>query len=159
MTTTPIRAAFSALLVSTSVAGAQAARVTPERVRFVLTTLAHDSMEGRAMGTRGSMRAAAFIAEQFRLAGLTPAGDSGYFQHVPMRVRSIDPASAITVEGTTLKLGVDFGTTPGRGDSRSIDGAQVVYGGIRGDATNPLIADQVRGKLVVFQAPQAAPTG
>src|SRR5262249_14705794 len=93
ITLKPARAVLSALLASTSIAaaGAQAARVTPERVRFVLTTLAHDSMEGRAMGTRGSMRAAAFIAEQFRLAGLTPGGDSGYFQHVPMRIRSIDP--------------------------------------------------------------------
>jgi hypothetical protein len=160
-TLTPARAVLAALLVSTSIAaaGAQGARVTPERVRFVLTTLAHDSMEGRAMGTRGSMRAAAFIAEQFRLAGLTPAGDSGFFQHVPMRVRTIDPASAITVDGTTLKLGADFGAAPGRGDPRSIDGVQVVYGGVRGDATNPLTADQVRGKLVVFQAPPAAPTG
>jgi len=159
MKLTPARAALSALLVSASLAGAQGARVTPERVRFVLTTLAHDSMEGRAMGTRGSMRAAKFIAEQFRLAGLAPGGDSGYFQHVPMRVRSIDPASAITVDGTTLKLGVDFGTTPGRSDPRSIDGAQVVYGGVRGDDSNPLTADQVRGKLVVFQSPPAAPTG
>ncbi|HEY7191656.1 MAG TPA: hypothetical protein VH436_34135, partial [Vicinamibacterales bacterium] len=106
MRLTPARAALSALFVSASLAGAQATRVTPEHVRLVLTALAHDSMEGRAMGTRGSMRAAAFIAEQFRLAGLKPAGDSGYFQHVPMRVRTIDPTSAITVAGTTLKVGV-----------------------------------------------------
>ena len=156
MILTPARAALSALLVSTSIAGAQSVRVTPEHVRFVLTALSHDSMEGRAMGTRGSVRAAAFIAEQFRLAGLKPAGDSGYFQHVPMRVRAIDPASAITVDGTTLKVGVDFAATVGRDDPRSIDGVQVVYGGVPGDASNALTAEQVRGKLVVFQVPQPA---
>jgi hypothetical protein len=41
-------------------------------------------MEGRAAGTRGAHRAARFIAEQFRAAGLEPAGDSGYFQRVPL---------------------------------------------------------------------------
>jgi hypothetical protein len=41
-------------------------------------------MEGRAVGTRGAHRAARFIAEEFRAAGLEPAGDSGYFQRVPL---------------------------------------------------------------------------
>lgn len=123
-------------------------RTSPDRVRFVLTTLAHDSMEGRAMGTRGSMRAARFIAEQFRLSGLTPAGDSGFFQHVPLVVRTVEPNSAIAVDGTTLHLGADFGIAPGRADPRSLDGVQVIYGGVRGDTANHLTADQVRGKLV-----------
>jgi len=105
-----LRAAAAALVISTGFANAQ---TTPDRVRFVLTSLAHDSMEGRAMGTRGSMRAARFIAEQFRLAGLTPAGDSGFFQHVPLFVRSVDRSSTITVDGTTLKLGTDFSVAPG----------------------------------------------
>jgi len=150
-----LRAAAAALVISTGFANAQ---TTPDRVRFVLTSLAHDSMEGRAMGTRGSMRAARFIAEQFRLAGLTPAGDSGFFQHVPLFVRSVDRSSTITVDGTTLKLGTDFSVAPGRVDPRTIDGVQVVYGGVRGEAENPLTADQVRGKLVIFRAAPAAQT-
>jgi hypothetical protein len=127
--------------------------VTPDRVRFVLSSLAHDSMEGRGTGTPGSMRAAKFIADQFRLAGLTPAGDSGYFQHVPMFTRAVDPKSAIAVDGTTLRLGVDFAVAPGRADTRSLDGVQVIYGGIQGDTTAALSADQIRGKLVIFAAP------
>ena len=126
--------------------------VTPDRVRFVLSSLAHDSMEGRGTGTPGSMRAAKFIAEQFRLAGLTPAGDSGYFQHVPMFTRAVDPKSAITVDGTTLRLGVDFAVAAGRADTRSLDGVQVIYGGVAGDTSAALTADQVRGKLVIFAA-------
>src|SRR4051812_28642445 len=61
--------------------------ITPAHIRMVLSALADDSMEGRASGTRGSMRAARFIAAQFKAAGIAPAGDSGYFQHVPMAVR------------------------------------------------------------------------
>lgn len=57
---------------------------TPERVRLLLGALAHDSMEGRATGAPGSARAARFIAERMREAGLEPAGDSGYFQRIPM---------------------------------------------------------------------------
>jgi len=41
-------------------------------------------MEGRAAGSTGAHRAARFIAERFRAAGLEPAGDSGYFQRVPL---------------------------------------------------------------------------
>ena len=105
---------FVALVALPFAAGAQMKSVvTPDRVRFVLSSLAHDSMEGRGTGTPGSMRAAKFIADQFRLAGLTPAGDSGYFQHVPMFTRSVDPKSSITVDGTTLRLGVDFSVAAG----------------------------------------------
>lgn len=58
---------------------------TPDvRVRELLGALADDSMEGRGTGTRGSARAARYIADQMAAAGLTPAGDSGYFQRVPM---------------------------------------------------------------------------
>lgn len=46
--------------------------------------LASDSFAGRMTGTEGARRAATWIAEQMRLAGLEPAGDSGYFHRVPL---------------------------------------------------------------------------
>jgi uncharacterized membrane protein YgcG len=157
MTPSPsIRAALAAVITFAGVTGAQNTRVTPERVRFVLSALAHDSMEGRAMGSRGSMRAAAFIAEQFKQIGLTPAGDSGYFQHVPLFIRSVDPNSTLSVDGSTLKLGVDFSIAPGRANPQSVDGVQVVYGGVRGEEPS-LTPDQIRGKLVIFQSPPPPP--
>jgi hypothetical protein len=55
-------------------------------VRRLLSTLSADSMEGRGTGTAGSARAARFIADRMAAAGLIPAGDSGFFQRVPMRV-------------------------------------------------------------------------
>src|SRR6185503_20565728 len=66
---------------------APAATVTPAEVSRVLSALAHDSMEGRGTGTRGGARAARFIAEEFRRAGLEPVGDSGFFQRVPIVMR------------------------------------------------------------------------
>jgi hypothetical protein len=53
-------------------------------VRRLLGALAHDSMEGRATATLGSERAARFIAAELERAGVRPAGDSGYFQRVPV---------------------------------------------------------------------------
>ncbi len=59
----------------------------PETVRALLAVLAADSMEGRATGARGSARAARFIAERMAAVGLLAAGDSGYFQRVPLWLR------------------------------------------------------------------------
>jgi hypothetical protein len=53
-------------------------------VRRILSTLADDSMEGRLSGTPGANRAAAFIDREMRSIGLTPAGDSGYYQKVAL---------------------------------------------------------------------------
>jgi hypothetical protein len=58
--------------------------VSPSEVCRVLSVLAADSLEGRGTGTRGGAKAARFIAEEFKAAGLEPAGDSGYFQRVPL---------------------------------------------------------------------------
>lgn len=55
------------------------------------TALANDSMEGRDTGTEAYERAAKYVAERFRKAGLQPAGDRGtFFQRVPMRQVDLD---------------------------------------------------------------------
>jgi hypothetical protein len=61
---------------------------TPASVRTLLTVIAADSMEGRAVWMRGSDRAAKYIAEQMRRIGLVPGGDSGYFQKIPGALQS-----------------------------------------------------------------------
>ena len=56
--------------------------------RWLISVLAADSLEGRRAGSEGSRIAARLIAEQFELAGLEAAGDSGFFQRVPLRVEN-----------------------------------------------------------------------
>ena len=53
------------------------------RVRTLLRILAADSMEGRAAASPGYRKAARFVAEEMARIGLTPAGDSGFFQRLP----------------------------------------------------------------------------
>lgn len=60
------------------------APVSESQVRAVMSVLADDSLEGRMTGSRGSAKAATFIAQQMGAVGLIPVGDSGYFQRVPI---------------------------------------------------------------------------
>jgi len=61
---------------------------TAARVGALLGVLADDSMEGRATGSRGGAAAARAIAAELERAGLRPAGDSGWFQRVPLAWRT-----------------------------------------------------------------------
>jgi Zn-dependent M28 family amino/carboxypeptidase len=59
--------------------------VSQERIRAHVRFLSHDLLEGRGTGARGGDIAAEYIATQFALDGLKPAGDNGtYMQKVPM---------------------------------------------------------------------------
>lgn len=69
--------------------------IDPERIRTQVRFLSHDLLEGRGTGQRGGEIAAEYIATQFALYGLKPAGDSGtYMQKVPMV--GVTPASQTT---------------------------------------------------------------
>ena len=57
----------------------------PEKIRAHVKFLSSDLLEGRGTGQRGGDIAAEYIATQFALYGLHPAGDDGtFFQNVPM---------------------------------------------------------------------------
>ena len=68
-------------------------------------TLSSDAMEGRDSGSAGYQRAAEYVAERFRGAGLKPAGEAGgYFQRVPMH------EVAVTSQGTSFTYTREDGT-------------------------------------------------
>src|ERR1700733_5848347 len=61
--------------------------------------LSNDGMEGRDTGSAAYQRAADYVANRFKAAGLEPAGENGgYFQSVPMHEVSVTP------EGTSFVL-------------------------------------------------------
>ena len=60
-------------------------KIDPEHIRWNVRFLSHDLLEGRGTGQRGGDIAAEYIATQFALYGLTPAGDNGsYLQKVAL---------------------------------------------------------------------------
>src|SRR5262249_50111512 len=81
-----------------------------------VTYLASDELEGRGVSTQGINLAAAYIAEQFKKAGLKPAGlDGSYFQPFTMVSGASEPdgPSFLKLRGPLgqvieLKFGNDF---------------------------------------------------
>ena len=64
---------------------AAADSISADRIREHVRFLSLDLLEGRGPGTRGDQLAAQYIATQFALEGLKPAGDNGtFFQSVPL---------------------------------------------------------------------------
>ena len=62
-----------------------AASISPEKISAHVRFLSDDLLEGRGPGLRGAEIAAQYIATQFMLSGLKPAGENGsYFQKVPL---------------------------------------------------------------------------
>src|SRR5438445_9593504 len=56
--------------------------------------LADDNMEGRDTGSEGHHRAAAYVADQMKKAGLKPAGTDGYLQKIKFTTRKIDESQS-----------------------------------------------------------------
>ncbi len=68
--------------------------ITADRLKAQLTLIASDEFEGRETSFRGQELAARYLASQFELMGLQPAGDSGtYFQHFPVVHITVDTRS------------------------------------------------------------------
>jgi len=77
-------------------------KIDPERIRAHVRFLAHDLLEGRGTGQRGGDIAAEYIATQFAVDGLRPAGDNGTFmQKVPMVGVTPDTATTFSLVGST----------------------------------------------------------
>ena len=83
-------------------------KIDAERIRAHVRFLSHDLLEGRGTGQRGGDIAAEYIATQFALDGLKPAGDNGtYMQKVPM-------------VGITLAPETTFSLVPAKGSARDL---------------------------------------
>jgi hypothetical protein len=114
-----------------------------------LYPFADDSMQGRDAGTPGNVKGTDYIAAEVRRLGLVPAGENGtYFQTIPLKVRRIDPASAVTVGAATLAVGTDV--VPVGLVSMQRQNVPVVYGGTLGDPS-ALADSAAAGKLVVVR--------
>ena len=82
--------------------------IDPARIGAHVRFLADDLLEGRGTGTRGGDIAARYIAAQFALDGLRPAGDDGsYFQQIGFIGSQTLPATHVAVkpaQGAALAL-------------------------------------------------------
>jgi hypothetical protein len=133
--------------------------ITAEDLMSRLYVYSDDSLAGRASGTPGHDKATAIIADWAKQMGLKPMGDSGtYFQNVPLS-RKAWVVTPVTAGGTTFQYQKDFGVFS-QWNTKPVDGADVVYGGLLGDTAVHLTAEMTKGKVVVFGfTPEVAAKG
>ena len=128
------------------------AAITARDLMTRVYLFADDTMQGRLAGSDGDRRATAYIERELRRMGLEPAGENGsFFQH-PIFEARFDSSSTLALDGRPLAFGRDalVRFQPG---ARSIEGAQVVYGGIWNDTTTQLSPEAAAGKIVVVAVP------
>jgi hypothetical protein len=126
--------------------------ITPADLRARLYAFADDSMQGRRAGTPGDVKTTEWLAAAARRIGLEPAGEDGtFFQTVPLVMRRLDPASGLTVEGTTFRAWDDLIPRDQGKGTRPVDGARAIYAGTWDGEL--ITAEQAAGKLVVVTFP------
>ncbi len=90
--------------------------IRQDELRRDLTMFAADGFRGREAGTPDATRAARFIVERLAFLGLEPAGDSGYYQRVPLERQAFLPTTRITVstrgESTPRELSIGEDVLP-----------------------------------------------
>ena len=120
--------------------------------------LADDGLEGRGTGTQGFEKAANYMAEQFRAAGLEPAGVDGYRQPMDFQVVKIDESrcSLDLVRGgevQPVKLGDDaiLGVSSHAAEKLEAEAVFVGYGlTVPESHWDDLAGQDVKGKIVVL---------
>jgi hypothetical protein len=120
--------------------------------------LADDRLEGRDTGSAGFQKAAEYVTEHFRAAGLQPAGSEGYRQSMDFRVTKIDPTRSsleLIREGRTepAKLGEDAAIIVLSQTTTSAEADAVFVGyGLRIPEFqyDDFAGIDVRGKIAVF---------
>ena len=78
-----------------------------DRARAVVDTLCSPQMHGRGYSFQGSQKAADYLREQFRQAGLAPLKED-YFQNFTLKANTFEGAMALSVNKNPLKVGADF---------------------------------------------------
>jgi hypothetical protein len=143
-----------------------------ERMRKDIFFLAGPECEGRGVDTKGIEKAADYVAEEFKKAGLKPAGkDGSYFQPFSFVASSkIAEPTSLSLQGPTelsvmkeLKAGTDFNVMGFSPTSKMSGGLVFVgYGITAPDLKYDDYADiDAAGKVVVLlrKTPRAGVTG
>ena len=123
-------------------------------VRYALTYLASDSLEGRETAEPGQKKAAEFIAARFQNLGLIPVGDSGtYLQHFSVAVHYISDSSFVETDRKYFRANRDIVVMPfGAGDT-TITAPCVFAGyGFESDTYSDYKGIDAKGKIVILLA-------
>lgn len=132
-----------------------------QKIRDRVIRLSADDFEGRGPGTEGGKRAAQFIADELKAAGVKPGNGKSYFQNVKMVGVKADPntvlvTSGVDIAGAQLKFGDDFVATTSAQTAQVAVSSNIVFVGYGIDA--PLYnwndykgdPDRYKGKILMI---------
>jgi hypothetical protein len=134
------------------------AAITAADLRERLGIVAHDSMQGREVGTPGMARATSYIVRELQRLGLRPAGDDGTYLDRVALVRTqigfdasfdgapLGPADLIPVSGMVEDLPRDART---RGQGRLMYGGYIVDPSVSPDID--LAPEQLAGNVLILR--------
>ena len=131
-----------------------AATITVNDLHKHLAIIAGEEMEGRETGTPGQRKAAAYIRDFFKKAGLSfPKNLNGYEQFYPLLTDSLLSASLKNNE-QQLEYGIDFIAPVSRNKSKTIEAKSLIFLGYGIDDKNysDYNGFDVKDKIVVFFA-------
>lgn len=108
--------------------------ITADDLKAKISVLASDDFRGRAPSTIGEEKTIAYLAEQFKQAGLKPANNGSYFQEVSLIKLTADKSMILDINGgkskVSLKYSDDFiGSTPKATDFIKIDNSDIIFVG------------------------------
>ncbi len=131
-----------------------------DKMRQRVIRLSADDFEGRGPGTAGGKRAAQYIADEMKAAGVKPGNGKSYFQNVKLVGVKADPNTKLNVTGVAGFQSFNFGdefvaTTSAQRDRVALD-SEIVFVGHGVDA--PIFnwndysgpAEDYRGKVLLI---------
>ena len=100
-----------ALLLSVALTADSRTPIQPDALLAHVKFLSSDELEGRGNGTKGLERAAAYIAEQFKAAGLQPGGvNGGWYQPFELVTGlTVGAPNRLTIEAHGLSVSFTLG--------------------------------------------------
>ena len=119
--------ALALLPLLTVAAAPPAAHVDMQRMSDITRVLASDEFQGRAPGTTGEEKTIRYLIEQFKAAGLEPAGENGgWTQTVPMIRTQLQSPMAISIRQGGQATLLRFPDDVYLGTVRAVDRARIV---------------------------------
>ena len=127
-------------------------KLTKAELENHLRFIASDELQGRRTGSAGNMVAARYLAEQFRMMGLKPAGgDNSYYQQVDLQLSKPVTSGTIRVGTDTLSVGKQFVVMAGPATDKTAESVYIGYG----LTPDEYAGKDVKGKWVITQVGSA----
>jgi Zn-dependent M28 family amino/carboxypeptidase len=149
-----------AVFAQISLAQDLTSRFDANKIRERVIRLSADDFEGRGPGTDGGRRAAQYIADEMKAAGIEPGNKARYFQNVPLVGVKADPTTRLQIKGKSgtqsFKFGDDYVATTGAQTGNVSVDAGLVFVGYGIDAPeynwNDYKGDpnQYKGKILIM---------